>query len=402
MEDANPQPEQPLKLVRKSFSAIQKGGIVAVACVVAIIVIVGLLSRKHSNTVLGQTTERAALPVVTTFTLKPTQEQNELVLLPGNTQAFVDAPIYARTNGYLKRWYVDIGGHARQGQLLAEIETPELDRQVEQARADLQTAQENERLAQTTADRWQKLLKDDAVSQQETDQYVSDLQAKKSTLNSTNANLQRLMQLQSFEKVYAPFSGVITARNTDIGALIDAGSGNSPKELFHISDVEHLRIYVSVPEADLASARSGSPVDLTLDEYPGKTYRGTVIRTSDAIDLASRTMRVEIDLNNPKDDVKAGAYVLAHFKPASSSGEHPGQLTVPANALLFRSEGLRVALLQNGRAQLTPISVGRDYGSNLEILSGLKLGDKIILNPSDSLTSGTPVKEADSTGEHIR
>jgi RND family efflux transporter MFP subunit len=240
------------------------------------------------------------------------------------------------------------------------------------------------------------------VSQQETDQYVSDLQAKKSTLNSTNANLQRLMQLQSFEKVYAPFSGVITARNTDIGALIDAGSGSAPKELFHISDVAHLRIYVSVPEVDLASARNGSPVDLTLDEYPGKTYRGTVVRTSDAIDLNSRTMRVEIDLNNPNDEVKAGAYVRAHFKPASSLGEHAGQLTVPANALLFRSEGLRVALLQNGRAQLTSISVGRDYGSNLEVLSGLKLGDKIILNPSDSLTSGTPVKEADSTGDHTR
>lgn len=401
MEDANHKVEQPLTLSRKPFSAIQKGAVVVLAYVVIIVVVFGLLSRKHSDKVLGEATERAAIPAVTTLTLKATEQQSELVL-PGNTEAFVDAPIYARTNGYLKRWYLDIGGHARQGQLLADIETPELDRQVEQARADLQTAQENEKLAQTTSDRWQKLLKDDAVSQQETDQYVSDLQAKKSTLNSANANLQRLMQLQSFEKVYAPFSGVITARNTDIGALIDAGSGGSPKELFHISDVSHLRIYVSVPEVDLVSARNGAPVDLTLDEYPGKTYRGTVVRTSDAIDLASRTMRVEIDLSNPNDEVKAGAYVRAHFKPAASSGEHATQLTVPANALLFRSEGLRVALLQDGRAQLTPISVGRDYGSALEVLSGVKAGDKVILNPSDSLTSGTQVKENSGTGDQGR
>jgi RND family efflux transporter MFP subunit len=264
---------------------------------------------------------------------------------------------------------------------------------VQQAKADLQTAQENERLAQTTSDRWQKLLKDDAVSQQETDQYVSDLQAKKSALESASANLQRLEQLQSFEKVFAPFSGVITARNTDIGALIDAGSGSSPKELFHISDVSRLRIYVSVPEADLAAAQDGSVVDLTLDEYPGKTFRGTVVRTADAIDLSSRTMRVEVDLLNPKDEVKVGAYVRAHFRQTSSPANPGSQLTVPANALLFRSEGLRVALLQNGRAELVPITVGRDYGSSLEVVSGLKAGDKVILNPSDSLTSGTPVKE---------
>jgi RND family efflux transporter MFP subunit len=401
MEDATHQTGQPLTLSRKPFSTIQKGALGALACVVVIVVVVGLLSRKRSDKMLGETTERAAMPAVTTLTLKPTELQGELVL-PGNTQAFVDAPIYARTNGYLKRWYVDIGGHAHQGQLLADIETPELDRQVEQAHADLETAQENERLAQTTADRWQKLLKDDAVSQQETDQYVSDLQAKKSALNSANANLQRLMQLQSFEKVYAPFSGVIIARNTDTGALIDAGSGGMPKELFHISDVSRLRIYVSVPEVDLVSARNGADVGLTLDEYPDKVYRGTVVRTSDAIDLASRTMRVEIDLNNPNDEVKAGAYLRVHFEPASSSGAHATQLTVPANALLFRSEGLRVALLEDGRAKLAPISVGRDYGSDLEVLSGVKAGDKVILNPSDSLTSGTPVKENRATGDHAR
>jgi RND family efflux transporter MFP subunit len=348
--------------------------------------------------VLGKTTERAAMPSVTTLVLKPTRTEGELIL-PGSTEAFVDAPIYARTNGYLRKWYVDIGGHAQKGQLLAEIETPELDRQVEQARAELQTADENEKLAQTTADRWRKLLRDDAVSQQETDQYVSDLQAKKSTLNSANANLQRLIQLQSFEKIYAPFSGVITARNTDIGALIDAGSGSAPKELFHISDVSRLRIYVSVPESDLASARDGSAVDLTLDEYPGKTYRGKVARSSDAIDPSSRTMRVEIDLNNSEDEVKVGAYVRAHFRAASGTRAQSSQLTVPANALLFRAEGLRVALFENGRAKLVPISVGRDYGSALEVLSGLKVGDKIILNPSDSLTDNMPVKEADSTGD---
>src|ERR1700744_3777058 len=273
MEDANHKVEQPLTLSRRPFSVIQKGAVVVLACVVVIVVVFGLLSRKHSDKVLGEATERAAIPAVTTLKLKTTEQQSELVL-PGNTEAFVDAPIYARTNGYLKRWYLDIGGHARQGQLLADIETPELDRQVEQARADLQTAQENEKLAQTTNDRWQKLLKDDAVSQQETDQYASDLQAKRSTLDASKANLNRLEQLQSFEKVYAPFSGVIPARNTDTGALIDAGAGAAPKELFHISDVSRLRVFVSVPEAELDSARNGASVDLTLDEYPGQKFTG--------------------------------------------------------------------------------------------------------------------------------
>lgn len=400
MEHANINSEQPITLTRKPFSATQKGGVAFAALLVAVVVIFGLLSRRHSNTVLGQTTERAAIPAITTLLLKPSQQQSELVL-PGNTQAFVDAPIYARTNGYLKKWYFDIGAHVRQGQLLAEIETPELDQQLKQAEQDLSTAKQNEELALTTAVRWQNLVSDDAVSKQEAEQYESDYKSKKFITNSASANVDRIRQLQSYEKIYAPFSGVITARNTDIGDLIDSGAG-SPKELFHLASVQKLRIFVSIPEADSAAARLGSTVDLTLDEYPGKIFHGTIARTSDSIDGSSRTLKTEVDVDNTHDEVKTGAYVRAYFKPTSNAADHPAQLTVPANALLFRSEGLQVAVLQNGRAQLVPITIGRDYGSTLEVLSGLKAGDRVILNPSDSLTSGTPVADSNASGETAR
>jgi RND family efflux transporter MFP subunit len=228
------------------------------------------------------------------------------------------------------------------------------------------------------------------------DQYVSDLASKRSALDSAKANLQRLEQLQSFEKVTAPFAGVITARSTDIGALIDAGAATSPKELFRISDVSLLCIYAAVPEVDLASARDGAEVNLTPDEYSGRVFKGLVVRNADAIDLSTRTMRVEIDLDNSKDEVKAGRYVLAHFKAVSGGSNGNTVLSLPANALLFRAKGLRVALFQDGHAQLTPITVDRDFGSSLDVLTGLKACDKVILNPSDSLTNGEEIKEAPS------
>jgi RND family efflux transporter MFP subunit len=318
-------------------------------------------------------------------------ERTADVVLPGTTESFSETAVYARTNGYLKKWYFDIGAHVRKGQLLAEIDTPELDQQLKQAQQDLLTAKENEQLASTTSNRWQNLVTDDAVSKQEAETYLSDYKAKKFTTSSAAANVDRLAQLQSFEKIYAPFDGVITARNTDIGSLISAGGGG-PKELFHMASVSRLRIYVSVPEAESSIVRLGGTVDLTLDEYPGRKFQGTIGRTSDAIDQTTRTLKVEIDIDNTTDEIKTGAYVLAHFRSSEPRIKSGSNLMIPANTILFRSEGLRAAVVRDGKAQLIPITIGRDYGTTLEIISGLSQDDKVILNPSDSLTSGTPVR----------
>ena len=382
---------------KRPLSKLQRLAVSIVVTTLTAAVLFGIVSRKSSLAALGESTERAAIPQVNVVPITVSKDQVDLVL-PGTTQSFNEAAIYARTNGYLKRWYFDIGARVRQGQLLAEIETPELDRQLEQARADVRTTQESLQLAQTTAERWQNLLKDDAVSKQETDQYVSDLQTKNSSLDSATSNVHRLEQLQSFEKVYAPFSGVITARNTDIGALIDSGSSGTPKELFHLAAVSKLRIFVSVPESESAAARNGAEVDLTFDEYPGKAFKGTIARNADSIDATTRTLNVEIDVDNPSDEIKTGAYVQVHFNVSKSDGPPMDALVVPANALLFRSEGLRVALVKNDRAELIPIKIGRDFGATLEVLSGLSRGDKVIANPSDSLVSGTKVQVVSADG----
>lgn len=375
---------------RKPFSPSQKISALVAAVIVMVVVAAGVLSRRSASTVLAEVTARAAVPLVNVVSAVPGLGTADLVL-PGTTESFIETPIYARTNGYLKKWYFDIGAHVRKGQLLAEIDTPELDQQLKQAQHDLSTAKENEELAFTTSTRWQHLVNDDAVSKQEAETYLSDYKAKKFTTSSAAANVDRLQELQSFEKVYAPFDGVITARNTDIGALINSGPGG-PKELFYMAAVSRLRIYVSVPEAESAIVRLGGPVDLTLDEYPGRTFQGTIVRTSDSIDQTSRTLKVEIDIENTKDEIKTGAYVLAHFRAPDSKTKTANNLVIPANTVLFRSEGLRVAAVRDGKAQLIPITVGRDYGSTLEVTSGLSQDDKIILNPSDSLTTGTPVR----------
>jgi RND family efflux transporter MFP subunit len=313
-------------------------------------------------------------------------------VLPGNTQAFNDTPIYARTSGYLKRWYVDIGVHVKHGQLLAEIDTPEIDRQLEQARADLKNAQANEQLAQITAARWQNLLKTNSVSTQETDQAVSDLNARQASVDSMTANVHRLEQLQSFEKVYAPFAGVITARNTDVGALINAGAGGVPQELFHMAAVNRLRVYVAMPELDSQAAQTGAKATLTLDEFPGEIFEGTIVRDSDSIDSASRTLNVEVDVDNAQGRIKTGAYALVHLKLPQATDTSAQSLTIPSNTLLFRSEGLRVGVVRNGRAELVPITIGRDFGATVEVVAGLQSSDQVIVNPSDSLTSGSQVQ----------
>src|SRR5712671_348314 len=347
----------------------------------------GITTRVAAESSLARTTEEAAVPIVNVIHPKVGAPLEELIL-PGNTQAFSDAPIFARTSGYLRRWYFDIGAHVQKGQLLAEIETPEVDQQLLQARAELDTAQANLNIAKITASRWQELVSTGSVSQQETDQAVSNLSAVKSAAEASSANVRRLEQLQSFEKIYAPFDGIITARNTDIGALIDAGANTQPRELFHIAAIRTLRLYVSVPEVYSRAARSGAPATLTLDEFPGQTFHGTLVRNANAIDIASRTLLVEVDVDNPTGQLLPGAYVFVHLKLPDQSRS----VTIPSNTLIFRKEGLQVGLVRDGKAELVPIKIGRDYGNSVEIVSGLQGTDNVIVDPSDSLVTGTPVR----------
>src|ERR1700757_2265131 len=372
-------------------------GLGGAALLLGIVVYSGIHERAMAASNLGTATERAAIAAVNVVEPKSGTAPQELVL-PGTTQAFIDTPIFARTSGYLKQWYFDIGAHVEQGQSLAVIETPELDQQLGQARANLKTAQANERLAQITATRWQNLLTTDSVSKQSTDVAVQDLSAKQATVDSMAANVQRLEQLQSYEKVYAPFSGVITERNTDIGALINAGAGGAqglavvPQELFHMAAVNRLRIFVSVPEVDSEAAQNGAKASLTLDEFPGETFQGTIVRNSDAIDLNSRTLNVEVDIDNRDGRFKPGAYVFVHLKLPDNAKRVASSLMIPANTLLFRSEGLQVGIVRGDHAELMPITIGRDYGATVEVINGLTPTDQVIVNPSDSLTSGSPVQ----------
>ncbi|HUN61248.1 MAG TPA: efflux RND transporter periplasmic adaptor subunit [Candidatus Sulfotelmatobacter sp.] len=359
------------------------------ALVVAAVIFFGIRSRVNAEARVALATHEAAIPVV--HVLYPSiDEGSKEIALPGNTVAYVDAPIYARTNGYLKHWYFDIGAKVRKGQLLAEIETPELDQQLQQARADLETAQANYNIAKITASRWEDLVRTGSVSQQETDQAKSDFDAKKAAADAASFNVRRLEELQSFEKVYAPFDGIITARNIDVGNLIDAGA-NAPKELFHLASINKLRVYVAIPEVYSDAAKDGATATLTLDEFPNRVFKGTIVRNANAFDAASRTLLTEVDVNNPTGELRPGAYVFVHFTlPDSAKG-----LTVPANALLFRKEGLQVGVVRNGKAQLVSVKLGHDYGNSVEIISGLQKSDAVILSPSDSLTSGTPVKIAE-------
>jgi RND family efflux transporter MFP subunit len=347
----------------------------------------GIEQRVTTGKQLAQTTDEAATPVVNVTHPAPAAPLQEIVL-PGNTDAFTDSPIYARTNGYLAHWYYDIGARVKKGDLLADIETPEIDQQLQQAQAQLETAQANYELAKTTSDRWQFLLKSNSVSKQETDQAVANQAAQKAVGDSNSANVRRLTQLQSFEKVYAPFDGVITARSTDIGALIDAGSAAQSKELFHLAAISTLRVFVPVPEVYSNAARPGAAATLTLDEYPGRLFHGTLVRDSSAIDPASRTLLVEVDVANPDGLLLPGAYVSVHLKlPATIRS-----VTIPSNTLLFRREGLRVGVVRGARAHLVPVTIGRDYGASVEIVSGLQPADSIILDPSDSLENGSSVR----------
>jgi RND family efflux transporter MFP subunit len=369
----------------------RRGLIVAIVvlAVAALAIYSGIRSRAQAEAKLAHQTVLSAVPSVSVV-YPAVGSAGEEISLPGNTQPYIDAPIYARTSGYLKKWYFDIGAHVRKGQLLATIETPELDQQLDQARAQLKNAQANLQLAQITAARWQHLLLTNSVSRQETDQAVSDLASKQAVLSSNEANVRRLQQLQSYESIYAPFDGVITQRNTDIGDLIQAGENSPSRELFDLASISTLRVYIPVPEIYSEAVRNGEKVILTLDEYPGQRFAGTVVRNSDAIDPATRTLNVEVDLRNPDGKLRPGAYVFVHLTVPPV----PGAVTIPSNTLLFRSEGLRVGVVRNGRAQLVPITIGHDYGSSVEVLTGLKPTDPVILSPADSLESGQRVQVA--------
>ncbi|HEX3471759.1 MAG TPA: efflux RND transporter periplasmic adaptor subunit [Silvibacterium sp.] len=363
-------------------------GVVIVALLLGIFIVIGIHSRVHAEEKLSSNAQQSlALSVAVTT---PSQGAGPLeITLPANTQAYIDTPIYARTNGYLRKWYADIGTRVHRGQILAEIETPELDQQVEQAQSDLATARANQQIAQITAERWEKLLAKNAVSRQESDQATSDFSARQSALSSAQANLRRLEQLQGFEKIYAPFDGVITARNIDIGSLIQAGDSSSPRaELFHMASTDKLRLFVPVPEVYASAVRGGDPIMVTSDAAPNQKFTGTIVRNSDAIDIANRTLNVEVDVLNSDHKLLPGQYAFVHLPiPPSNSS-----MTLPSNALLFRAEGLRVGVVRHGRVELTPVEIGHDYGAKVEITAGLTPQDQVILNPSDSLAQGEPVQ----------
>ncbi len=359
------------------------------AVAAGLVIFLGIRSRLNAEAAVTHATREAAIPnvsVVHPAADAPAQE----IALPGNTVAYIDAPIYARTNGYLKRWYADIGARVRRGQLLVEIETPEVDQQLQQARGDLETAQANYNIAKITAARWEFLVSTGSVSQQETDQAKSDLTAKKAAADASASNVRRLEELQAFERIYAPFDGIITARNTDVGALIDAGA-SAPKELFHLASINKLRVFVAIPEVYSRAANTGASATLTLDEFPGEVFKGTLVRNANAIDSASRTLLTEVDVDNPKGQLLPGAYVFVHLKLPESTKS----VTVPSNTLLFRKEGLQVGVVRDGKVELVSVKMGRDYGNSVEIVSGLEGSDVVIVSPPDSLISGTQVKIAD-------
>ncbi len=387
-----------------------------VLAVVAGVIYEGIRLRIRTATAVKQETSYLSVPSVSVVHPKLGSATNE-VILPGSIQAFIDSPIYARASGYVKEWYTDIGTRVKAGQALAEIDAPELDQQVSQARgavsqsqaaveqavANLQQGRANEELARVTAQRWSNLVMKGAVSRQENDTYQAQYQAQaagveslgkaeaaaRSNLDAAQANLGRLQDLQAFKIVRAPFDGVITARNTDYGALINAGNGGPAQELFHIAAIKKLRVFVNVPQAYARSAVTGTPADLTLAEFPGRRFRGQLVRTAEAMDAGTRTLLVEVDLDNSTGELRPGAYAEVHLLlPASVRS-----VIIPVSAILFRKEGLRLGVLREGnKAELMPVVLGKDYGNEVEVVSGITPDDQVIMDPPDSLMSGSVVR----------
>jgi RND family efflux transporter MFP subunit len=358
---------------------------------VAAVVGLGIIPRVNSRAALISETAQLATPSVVVVHPRLSQPAQEIVL-PATIQPWTDAPIYARTNGYLRRWYTDIGAQVHQGQLLAEIDTPEVDQQLGQARADLATAKANVDLARITDTRYRELLKTDSVSKQDADNAAGDYEAKRAVVQSAQANVRRLEELQSFEKIYAPFDGVITARNIDVGALIDAGSsgGTAPaRELFHLAATRRLRVYVNVPQPYSQAARPGLSAELRLPEFPGRRFTGKLINTASSIDMATRTLLAQFEVANPSGELLSGAYAEIHLK---LTADHPCYI-LPVNTLLFRSEGLRIVTVGPGsKAMLVPITLGRDFGNEVEVIAGLSGDEQVITDPPDSVVAGEEVR----------
>ena len=351
---------------------------------------VTFLNRHTESNALAKETEAVSVPTVAV--VQPASEPgNDELVLPGNLLAFEESPIFARTNGYLLRWYKDIGSKIQKGELLAAIDTPEIDQELSQARASREQIKAALDLAKISADRWANLLKTDSVSQQEADQEASGYQQALANLAAADANVRRLEELESFKNVYAPFSGVLTKRNVDPGALINSGAGVAGKELFDLSRVDPLRVYVSVPQTYAPNMKVGMKANVTLQEFPGQKFLGTVARTADAIDPATRTLNTEVDVPNKDSKLLPGSFGQVHF----ATGTSVPRITIPVNAMLFRAEGPQVAVVdKDGKVHLRPISIGRDFGATLEILGGLDVSDRIIINPSDSLEEGQQVHVA--------
>ena len=363
--------------------------LVVFAIVIGIVLAAGIIPRVSSRAALKVETARLSTPTVVVVHPRLAAPAQEIVL-PATIQPWTDAPIYARTNGYLRRWYSDIGARVKSGQLLAEIDTPEVDQQLRQARADLSTAKANFELAGITAARYRDLLKTDSVSKQDADNAEGDYAAKHAIVQSAEANVKRLEELQSFEKIYAPFDGVITARNIDVGALIDSGSSGGPaRELFHLAATQRLRVYVNVPQSYSQAARPGLSAELRLPEFPGRQFTGKLINTASSIDLSTRTLLAQFEVPNPSGELLSGAFAEMHLKLPS---DHPSYM-LPVNVLLFRSEGLRVVTVgPDGKAVLVPITIGRDFGNEVEIITGLNGDEQVITDPPDSIVPGEAVR----------
>lgn len=367
--------------------------LLSAAVIVCAALAAGGVPRLVARGKVARQTQALSRPTVSVVTPMRASAQ-QMLILPGDIQAYQRAGIYARTSGYLKSWYADIGTHVKSGQLLADIEAPEVDAQLDQARSDAATASANYQIAKVTAERWETMLSKNAVSKQSAQENVSIMQARQATLAAAQANVQRLQQLQSYEKVSAPFDGVITVRNVDTGALINAGNSGAPAALFELAETDRLRIFVEVPQDDAPYIAPGTKAQLTLSQYPGRSFTGTVARTAGAIDPRSRTLRAEIDLDNPEGVLLPGAFAQVSLTLANS---HPG-LSLPANALLFRPQGVQVAVVDgSGIVRLRTVSLGRDFGTRVEIRSGLDGNEQVVINPSDAISTGQAVRITQSS-----
>jgi len=353
------------------------------------VLVTGIRSRMKDETALKAVTAQMAVPSVSVVLPKQSAPAQELIL-PGNIQPFISSPVYARTDGYLKKWYFDIGAHVKAGDLLAVIETPEVDEQLAQARSTLATAQANLELARITRDRYQGLLTKHAVAQQDVDNALGSYAANKAMVDADTANVRHYEALVSFEKVYAPFAGVVTARNTDIGDLINSGSSTAPRtDMFHIAQTGVLRVYVNVPEEYSQDVKPGqTQAAIALAEFPGQRFPGKLVRTSEAINATTRTLLVEVDLDNPSGTLLSGSYGEVHLNIPM----HNPVYLLPVSSLIFRGEKLQVGVVKNGKVEVTDVIPGRDLGDQIEIVSGLKADDQVIVTPADSLVTGQNVK----------